>query len=184
MREEIRYTVDANDIIIAVDGDWEHAALEGEAPELVDWGVVGDSIWEHVRDGALRTIYANLYQRVRADGEVLTFPYRCDSAAARRFMEMLLKPGPERGDVAVLSRLVAEEKRAVSLPWLNSTNPSRAIARCSMCNHLRLDGRWVDVTDAVAVELLLDTDGQLMVVHNICSTCQEGFESGQSLQRK
>jgi hypothetical protein len=80
---EIRYRIDAGDRISGVSDSWSPFALANDGIELAR-PLVGRAIWDFISGVTTRAVYLELFARVR-HGRAVTFPYRCDSPALRRF---------------------------------------------------------------------------------------------------
>lgn len=118
----LTYRIDRGDVIAAVDDAWAPFARANEAPHLAD--VLGRPLWDYVSDDTTRQVYRDLLARVRA-GHDVTFPYRCDAPALRRFMRMTMRPAPERG-VVFESDVIRTEARPVPRSPSNGSASSPA----------------------------------------------------------
>ncbi|MDQ3171420.1 MAG: hypothetical protein M3Q55_14895 [Acidobacteriota bacterium] len=162
------YRIDRGDVIADTNDAWAHFAQANQAPQLSD--VLGQSLWDHVSDNTTRQIYRDLIARVRAGHEV-TFPYRCDAPALRRFMRMTMRPAPDRGVLfdSVIER--AEARPAPPLLGGPAAGSSGVIVRvCSWCKRVHVRETWQEVE--VAVESLGLFDGPApALTHGMCEDC-------------
>ena len=159
MTADTSYTLDEDDIIRSVSGDWS----EVEGP------IVGQPLWKFIYGRDLRSIYEGLFLRVRA-GKQLRFKYRCDTTTHRRTMSMEMRAAD--GSVAVnnrvLSTIARDEPLAVRAVWRGS----KLMVRCSVCNLFRVDNAWLDLVDAVTVRAALGSDQPVKVVYSVCDGCR------------
>lgn len=171
MHNTIIYRLDDNDCIIEVGGSWEAFARANEAGHLLPPSVVGKSLWEFVRGRSLQELYRTLLQHVRNNQKSLRFSYRCDSPDERRYMEMELLPHPDK-TIEFRSRLVRSETNPLPLRVRAAATGSAMFVRCSMCNRLRVNDRWLETQDAVS-EGLFARGSELRVVFGVCQSCKD-----------
>lgn len=171
-RERLTYRIDRRDVLTEVGEAWAPFARDNQAPQLAD--VVGQSLWDHIADDTTRQVYRDLMARVR-DGREVTFPYRCDAPATRRFMRMTMRPARDRGVEfeSVVER--AEARDASPLVYGPPAGPpgtSGVIVRvCSWCRRVHVRETWQEVE--VAVEQLgLFAGGPVpSMTHGMCEDC-------------
>lgn len=156
----IAYTIDEDEVIRSTGGDWS----------LVGKEVIGTSLWDHIRSGALRDIYRALFLRAR-DGESVVFEYRCDSFTHRRFMRMTIDRAD--GGLTLESILLDEIPRDEPLPVVAASRGQNLVARCSVCNHYGVGPQWVDIVDAVTARKLLSDDRPVRTIHGVCPKCTQ-----------
>lgn len=173
---EIFYRLDDDDCITEVGGDWLSSIRIGNAANLTPEKVIGRSLWVFVRDRSLRDIYKRLFSQVRSSRKPVSFPYRCDSPEARRYMSMTIKPLAD-AHVEVYNQLLREELRNQPIRVLAAAAGQKAIPRCSVCNQFRIDGQWFEVVDAVAEGLALDHDLPVQVIHGFCESCKQSLHA-------
>ena len=154
----VSYTLDDDDVIVEVEGDWS----------MVEGDVIGSSIWTHVRSEGLRDLYRRLFERTRG-GESIVFDYRCDSPTHRRYMRMTVERADEL--LRLKSTLLREVERDAPLAVVAASRGQTLISRCSVCNAYGVGARWTDITDAVTAHRLLSDDRPVRVVHSVCPTC-------------
>jgi hypothetical protein len=139
----MEYTVDASNRIIAVDDEWDTAAVSSVSGGPVAATIVGRPLDEFLVGDATKMFVRSALDAARLLGETRVLPYRCDSPAERRLYEMLISPLND-GLVKVEHRLVSSEAR----PLRRSVSPPRARTgwRCSQCLAVRLTGtsEWVE----------------------------------------
>lgn len=165
------HTVDAAGNIVAVNGEWVEFARENGAPELVRESVVGRAIWEFMEGRETRHISRLLLDKVRSTGKSLSLPYRCDSPALRRFMEMEIVP-VGGGAVEFRSRLLDVEPRdPVLLLDPHAGRGEEFLTVCSWCRRARVSSVWVELDEAVKMLDLFSSAALPQLTHGICQDC-------------
>jgi hypothetical protein len=171
MHNIICYRLDADDCIVEVGGDWEDFASANEAPHLLSGNVIGQSLWDFVRGRSLQELYRTLLEHVRTSGKNLRFAYRCDSPDERRYMDMELLLQPHN-IIEFRSRLVRSETNPLPLRVRAAATGSAMFVRCSICNRLCVNDRWLETRDAVS-EGLFVKGSELRVVFGVCQPCKQ-----------
>lgn len=177
-----RYLVDEENRILDVDDAWLRFAVENDAPELDREAVLGEPLWQFIGDAETRLIYEALLARVREGQRRVSVPFRCDSPAVRRFMEMEIVPAGER-QIALTGHLLRREERA-PVPLLDPTvaRSDELISVCSWCKKVELSPvEWVEVEEAVTRLDLFARVPLPGISHGICPSCSERFHSGLNL---
>ncbi len=170
MNREIRYTLNDSDEIVAVNDDWDAFATANGAPHLAAGQVLGRSLWEFVTDDTTRLLYRDVLARVRRD-RAIRFTFRCDAPDCRRQLEMEVSGAPD-GGTTFRVRTLAEETRPPQ-PLLDPAHPRSAqlLRACGWCKKVDLDGRWVEVEEAVEAMGLFQHAELPQVTHGICDDC-------------
>jgi hypothetical protein len=161
----MEYTVDVSNRIVAVDDEWDTAAVSSVPGGPVAATIVGRPLDEFLVGDATKMFVRSALDASRLLGESRVLPYRCDSPAERRQYEMVISPLDD-GLVKVEHRLVSSEVRTPR----RGLSPLRARAgwRCSQCLAVRLAGTSVWIEDDCFVPLAQD----------VCPSCARRlFES-------
>ncbi|MBA3949498.1 MAG: hypothetical protein H0X44_06065 [Acidobacteria bacterium] len=167
--DRLIYRIDRGDVIASVNDDWGPFAQANQAPQLTD--VVGQSVWDHVADDTTRQVYRDLLARVRAGHEV-TFPYRCDAPALRRFMRMTMRPEPDRG--VLFDSVVERTEARPPSPLLEGppAGSSGVIVRvCSWCKRVHVRETWQEIEVAVERLGLFAGGPAPSLTHGMCEDC-------------
>lgn len=170
VEHHISYTLNANDELISVDGQWDAFATANGGAHLTSPNVLGRSIWDFVSDPTTRLLYRDVLARVRHDRTV-TFTFRCDAPDCRRLLAMTVlgKPG---GWVVFEIRTISEERREPQrLLDLATLRSSDLLRLCGWCKKVDVSGRWTEVEEAVVALGLFDQAVLPQVTHGICETC-------------
>lgn len=171
--DELVYVVNAEDILISVDGEWDGFALDNGGPEATTGRVLGRSIWNFIADGSTRQIYRHVLTKVRLTRVSMRFPFRCDGPDCRRFLEMHIVPGSDHS-VRFHSRTLRVERRPRQ-PLLDSarTRGDTLLRMCSWCKKINVDGEWLEAEAAIEKGKLFDTPALPAITHGICDTCRQ-----------
>ncbi len=164
------YDLDFGLHLVAVDAAWSDFAVANGAEALRPPAIIGTSVLSAISDATTAMLYRRLFDRVRECLEPVKFPFRCDSPALRRFLELEIAPRP--GGFRVHSTLVRAEPRAAQeLLDAARRDDGRLLHMCSWCKKVDVSGAWREVEDAVR-ELQLFQDRVLpKVSHTMCESC-------------
>ena len=113
------YAIDPFDTIVSVSEPWVEFARENAAPELGK--VIGHSIWEYIEGKPTRDLYDVVFSRVRAQGDTIELPFRCDSPTVYRFMRLVVAPS-DGGGVCFQGVLLREQEKPYE-PMLDRALP-------------------------------------------------------------
>ena len=164
----IRYRIDGRDLIAGVSESWAPFALANGAIDLAQ-PLVGRSIWDFLSGVTTREIYRELFARVR-HGRTVTFPYRCDSPALRRFLRMQLSPAA-RDTIQFESATISTEPRdPIELVAARSL-AAGLVTVCSWCKRVAVGSEWVEVEVAVQRLGLFGGSVPGELAHGACREC-------------
>lgn len=108
---EFHYRLDRNNCIAVVDPAWLAFARNNDLPALDEPAVLGQPVLGFISDVETRHLYELAFARVRATGRHIVLPFRCDSPALRRYMELDMAPLPDAG-LSLIGRLLFVEERS------------------------------------------------------------------------
>jgi hypothetical protein len=173
MSDDVVYRLDADDHIYPQGPGWNWFADSNGAPEIFSEEISGKSLWIYVRDDNVAEVYRIVFSQVRADGEAVRFPYRCDSPVSKRFMSMTVE-AMDDGGLLITNALEHEEPLPTTFHFEERQVPGQtALLRCSLCNSVRFQGQWSDISEAIADGLEAGGDRQVVVAHTVCTACHE-----------
>lgn len=174
-----RYAVDDANRIVEVDEAWLRFARQNDAPGLDRDAVLGASLWTFISDQEMCLLYEAILERVRRGQLRVTIPFRCDSPAVRRFMELEMVPAVE-GVIHLNSRLLRrEEREPVPLLDRDVARSDKMLYMCSWCKRIEFSElEWVEVEAAVARLDLFGERPVPRISHGICPSCRENLYSG------
>lgn len=171
MTDLVIYELDDADVIRRVGGQWEAFARANGGAHLVA-GVLGQTIWDFVGGSTTRHMYRMLAGRVR-QGHPVSFTYRCDSPAMRRFMRMRMLPIDASG-VRFESETLTTEAWP---PGLRRDRRDDFLTICSWCKKGRLDDTWQEPEVVVERLGMFVGDAERPISHAICPSCAEVVEA-------
>jgi hypothetical protein len=151
----VEYTIDANDVFVAIDGNWR-----------------GRSMWSAVDGDEARLLWKHVLDRVRSgsgDGE-MRLRYRCDTPTLRRRFEVVLRAAPD-GAVTFTHRPLETTLRPTVRVLDEETPRTDALLRmCSWCGRfVAPDGEWREIDELDVFE----APEVPRVTHGICPDCFE-----------
>lgn len=167
------YRIDAGDIITAVNPDWDAFARENEGAHLTGEHVVGRDLWAFIGDFETAQIYRAVLARLRGGAVVPPLPFRCDSPALRRFMELHLRAVTDDGGVELEARLLRSEPReAVALLDPAAPRDDELLRMCSWCKRVAVtESQWCEVEEAAQRLRLFERDRLPELTHAMCDRC-------------
>lgn len=172
----LTYTIDRNDRIDAIDGEWESFADRNDAAQLSRDRVLGSSIWQFIEGIDTAEIHRLLFRRVRERELCVKLPFRCDGPRVRREMEMTVQPSVDAG-VLIRTRVLLEQARPYAALLEGAVRRSNELIKvCSWCKKLQLlPGRWVEVEQAIREMRLLELPPIPRISHAMCEPCLAAF---------
>lgn len=167
--EVIRYEIDAHDRLVSVRDAWAAFASANGAPHLAS-GVLGRSLWDFVSDDSTRDVYRRLIAQART-GRVVTFRYRCDAPAMRRYLKMTIRL--RAGDMVEFESLTlkTEPRAAPFLPAAAQPSSGALLRICSWCSRIAVEHDWLEAEDAIDRLRLFDTPVAATITHGMCAEC-------------
>ncbi len=159
--------------IVALDSAWSMFAVANGAPQLAAPAPIGRSIFDFISDSTTALLYQRVFERVYETREPVTLPFRCDSPAARRWLEIDIRPRRALG-LTLHSRVVREEPRdEVTLLAADVPRSDEIVRMCSWCKRIAADDRWYEVEEAIALMRVFEKDAVPVLTHGICPHCYE-----------
>ncbi len=170
VQASVVYRIDKQDKLLGANAEWDRFALENSAGNLVSDRIASQSLWDFISDTTTRFLYRDILKKVRA-GHRVSFPFRCDSADCRRFLEMhayLIEGGAVEFEV----RTLALEKRPPQ-PVLDGggRRTGDILRMCGWCKKMPDAGGWIEIEEAVAKMNLFESDVLPVISHGICEEC-------------
>lgn len=170
---QLSYTLDPDDAITAVTGDWDRFALDNGGGESLSTKIIGRRLDRFISGDVTLMFVRTLLMSARTLKRTIQRPYRCDSPQVKRFMEMTIVPRGN-GVLEVCHRQVRSEPYRYALP-VTAAMPgtgSNFVKRCSLCQRIRLGQTWSEVDDAVLEGRLQQrATAELVVVYGVCPDC-------------
>lgn len=169
----IKLVIDKKNKIIAIGGEWDSAAKQGNAVEsLAEDKVLGKSIESFLGGDVTQMYYDAVFKLCRLKNETIVREYRCDSPTHRRYMKMVLTP-LEDGSIQMthetLKEIPFENEVTIVDKTLEKNFMSVHTKRCSICNRLLYpnSNKWVSPE-----ELSEEKPLYVKVIHSVCEDCK------------
>ncbi|ACV35413.1 hypothetical protein [Accumulibacter sp.] len=169
----LSYTLDSDDRIVSVGGDWDGFARENDGSEILARTVIGRRLDEFITGDATRMFVRTMLMSARTLKRSIRRPYRCDSPQFRRLMEMTIVPlAQEMLDVRHHQIRAEPLPYTITIAAVTSTAASGFVKRCSICNRIRAGKVWSEV-DAAVIDgrLTVAATAALKVIYGVCPDC-------------
>ena len=167
----VTYTVDADNIIVEVNAEWDRFAMDNDGDNLVQSHIIGQPLMNYITGDSTRMFVEVMFQGARVRKNMITKPYRCDSPDMKRALEMRIIPLDNQA-LKLEHQIVSLETVVQPVHFLgHNSEADDRIKRCSMCNKVELDNEWRDPLDAPVAQSLLDPSS-VKVYYGICKPCQ------------
>ncbi len=161
--------VDADSRIFHVNEAWLAFGRENDLP--MERGLLGRRLFEFISDTTTQQLYRTLLAHVSKFGRTVTFPFRCDSPALRRFMEMQMSPLAGKG-IEFRSRIVkAEVRPRVELLAPAAPRSEELIHCCGWCKRVSIP-EWVEIEEGLQRMKWLEEPRLPDITHGICPPCE------------
>jgi hypothetical protein len=167
-----KYSVDAQDRIVSISGEWDDFARENHGEPLSEPALLKQNLWKFIAGLENRLVYRQIMDYVRARRRAVRFLFRCDGPNHRRLAGMRVSPEPEGG--CSFETLILRERPRPYLPLLDTRCPksSDTIALCNWC--MRADCGplgWRDLFDPTVRATLHALSGTPRPFFTICPVC-------------
>jgi hypothetical protein len=165
------YTLDKSDTIIAVCGNWDACARDNGGQHILGRDIIGRKLDQFISGDVMHMFVRTMIMSARTLRRVIHRPYRADSPAFRRFMEMTLTPGAD-GEIEIAHRELYREPAGRSyLPRAGAGAGMAFVKRCSLCDRVQSQGVWSGFDEALAAGRLRGGEQGLRVFHGVCPDC-------------
>ena len=167
------YTIDHDDRIQSVSGDWDRFAVANDAAELVGSNILNTSFWNHICGDTTIEIYRQILTAARA-GKLMRFDLRCDSPERRRFLNMTVEGTMDNGVRFEIITKSVEERASQEVFRRFGQCSECVVVTCSWCKRIRAgEGLWYEVEEAVPILGLFEVDKVPQLSHGMCEECYE-----------
>jgi hypothetical protein len=174
---QVHYVIDAEDKLIDLGKTWDDFALANDGEAVVSAEVVGRSLWDFIFDESTALLYKSLLTRLRATGNPIRFPFRCDSPDLRRHLVMTLSP-LQNGNVEFRNSIVELEPREAKAFFQAAVAGAKEyFYMCSVCNKVRSRSSrdWKEVEDAFETHIS-SCEHPVQVLYKVCRHCARRIE--------
>lgn len=168
-----RYSLNEDDVITGVDHWWLAFAQENNAVSLTEKSVVGQAIWEFISDWPTRMLYKEIHERVRASGNPITIPFRCDSPTLQRHMQLTISKD-DGGQILYESILVrAAPQRHLDILDQDKKRSIAFLTMCSFCKRSLIEpAGWLEMEDISLKLRLYDQQTVPSLRYTVCPECE------------
>ena len=172
----VNYRIDRDDVIRFVSPSWDYFAKKNNGGDILAAAILGRNIWDFVANVETRHIYQTIVANMRAGQASARFPFRCDSADRRRFMQMEMKLADDNG-IEFVSEILREETRE-PVSFLDKSTPrsEKYLSMCSWCKKIETAGAWLEVEDAIVALDLFKSTVMPQISHTTCDPCSTKYE--------
>lgn len=168
---EVCYRIDGEDRLVFFNDEWDRFASENDTPELAGAIICGRPLWDFIVNAEVRHIHQVLLKRVRLRQPVLSIPFRCDSPAQRRHMQMRIVRLPDNQVEFHCRALRIENRDPVNVDY-RTNEDAAALRMCSWCNRVDVgQDAWDEIENAVARLGLFADTSPAPITHTICEHC-------------
>lgn len=171
-QDSVIYRIDGKDRITSANREWDRFALGNASEHLVSERVGSRSLWDFITDDTTRLLYRDMLKIVRSGREV-SFPFRCDSAECRRFLEMHARKIDDDSVEFEVRTLAVEERPRQRLLENGGERTDAVLRMCGWCKKMPIGERWVEIEEAVAELGLFEASALPLISHGICAECEE-----------
>ena len=114
------------------------------------------------------------FQAVRCRRKPVAAPFRCDSPAVRRFMELRCFPSAEQS-IRIQGRLLKEQMVAAPVvPQADKPGIAALMRVCSWCRRIDSEAAgWIEIDEAARQLRYLETPAPPPITHGICLDCEQ-----------
>ena len=164
--------IDDQDLLVQVDKGFYSFAREN------GWSgsdsSLGRSLWDFVSGEEMKKLQRMLVRRVRGEAGSVELPFRCDSPAVRREMDIRIASSSAGRLVQFKARARSEESREFQ-PLLDpeAERGEDLVEMCGWCDRFLVDGEWVEVEEAAARLELFRREEMPAISHSVCPDCTE-----------
>ena len=173
--EALRYSIDRDELISSVSAGWTEFAVENGAPQIAADLVLGHLLWEFVSGQATRHVYEQLFEGIRAGGDDVSVPFRCDGPGVRRYMRLLIRDGDDGIDF-ISYTLREEERPPLELFRPEAQRSTTLVVACSSCRRIEASStEWLEAEAAVHVLGIFAEQLPPTLAYSVCSDCREAL---------
>jgi uncharacterized CHY-type Zn-finger protein len=168
------YHIDNEGRIVYLSDEWQAFADENQASTLTPNHVLNKHLNDFIADKKCRQLYDLLIDAARTSHRTIQFPYRCDSPAKRRFMNMEITQLDQC--TTQLTSCVEREESRETVPLLDSSieRTSEFIVICGMCKKIRISSdEWLEVEKAIERLGLFNAEYLPQLTQSLCYECLE-----------
>jgi hypothetical protein len=169
--ERFLYTVDRDDLITYVSREWLDFAGANDAGELTADYVLGKPIWHFITGVDTQSFYHSIFRNLRRRASEIVIPFRCDSPAIIRQMDLTLRLLPDNAIELEGKLLKCTPREPITILFRYADRTEGAMPICAICRRLSVEGEWLELRNAVIHRLLMDVRPAPRLEETVCPTC-------------
>jgi predicted esterase len=168
------YTLSKSDCIETVSEDWADFAQQNEANESIWTNISGKSIWPSISDFETKSVYKQLFRKVRDTQKPIEVEFRCDGPRIKRCMKLEIIP-TGNGSLKICSHLLSSQETDYNpILAINSVEGEEKITCCSICRRvLGENNTWLDIELAIRALGLFHKHFSFTREETICPHCEQ-----------
>jgi hypothetical protein len=168
----VSYIVDAQKQITFCNPAWDTFAIENEAPELANDGVIGTNLFQWIPP-FLQTSYEAMFLEVEKTGQLRDLSYNCSSSTVFRTFQMLIYPIEPMNwflvtNVKLIDRPHQMEDRSNLREYTDRNGLITVCSNCRCAQRADKPSQWTFVRHLLAKDVP-------NVSHGLCPTCNLYF---------
>ncbi len=169
---DLRYEIDANNLIRRIDGPWDDFAASNDAEELYRGSVLGHRLFDFIQSEEVAELYSRLFDAIRRTGRSAAFQFRCDGPGVRRQLCMYLTRLKD-GVIEIRTKtLTSDQREPLALMDRTAPRTDEMLRMCSYCNRIHLADRgWEEIENAINTLGLFERTALPSITHGICDEC-------------
>lgn len=167
--ERLEYLLDQDNIITAIEGEWDEFAINNGGIAVLAEDVIGQPLCNYISGKVTKQHWLNFFEHVRTSKRSASLDFRCDAPLLKRFMRITAIPDVN-GQLRILSELLRSEPTVRQVLLSASAQRSKyTLVRCSQCNRLLHQGLWQEAGEVSQAKACW----HWQVTYGICPDCQQ-----------
>ncbi len=167
-----RYCLDEANVIVCVDHWWLAFAQENNAAGLNENTVVGRALWDFIADEPTRMLYQEINDHVRASGNPIKVPFRCDSPTLQRYMQLTISKQANGKLLYESALLRAVPQRRLAVLDSQQKRSNAFLTMCSFCKRTLIEpSGWLAMEDISLNLRMYDKQTVPELRYTVCPDC-------------
>ena len=163
--------VDAEDTIERFEGDPHDFAVNGHRDDLPR-DLVGKRIEDVITRPEVAHLVAVLLRVGRQSGKPVSVPYRIDGNGESRFLQMVLSPGDDDGEIEIRCHFRRSKRlQEPALSWKRDGGGDGILRICSLCDRIEDGDEWKAAAEILSERRLLERPEIPRLSHGFCPDC-------------
>ena len=149
--DPLTYQIDQDDVITEIDGGWDEFALSNAGEKALRSQMLGTKLFSSIQNAETISLYQQINDEVRATGDPVSLPFRCDSPECKRLFQLSVLP-TEHDGLTFHSRMHSDVTRLYPLHVLSREreHDGLSIPMCSICKCIQAyPPTWSDLDEGI-----------------------------------